>query len=128
MTSTVEAPLAVDTAGEIPVRVRRRIGGVGRRRIALAVLLAATAITYLWNITVNGMGNQFYAGAAQAGSHNWAALLLRSVDPHHILNVDKAPVSQWVMGLSGQLFGFSSASMLVPEALMAVASVALLYG
>jgi 4-amino-4-deoxy-L-arabinose transferase-like glycosyltransferase len=32
------------------------------------------------------------------------------------------------MGLSGQIFGFSSASMLIPEALMAVATVALLYG
>src|SRR3954471_5321842 len=126
MTSTLEAPPAPDTAGEI--RVRRRIGGVGRRRIALAVLLAATAITYLWDITVNGMGNQFYAGAAQAGSKNWEALLFGSVDPDNFITVDKPPVSQWVMGLSGQTFGFSSASMLVPEALMAVATVALLYG
>ncbi|MGH3582890.1 MAG: ArnT family glycosyltransferase, partial [Mycobacterium sp.] len=43
------------------------------------------------------------------------------------ITVDKPPVSQWVMGLSGQIFGFSSASMLVPEALMAVGSVWLLY-
>jgi len=105
MTSTVEAPLAADTAGEIPVRVRRRIGGVGRRRIALAVLLAATAITYLWNITVNGMGNQFYAGAAQAGSKNWEALLFGSVDPDNFITVDKPPVSQWVMGLSASSSG-----------------------
>ena len=99
-----------------------------RRRVALGVLVVATAITSLWNITVNGMGNQFYAGAAQAGSKNWEALLFGSVDPDNFITVDKPPVSQWVMGLSGQLFGFSSASMLVPEALMAVASVALLYG
>jgi hypothetical protein len=39
-------------------------------RIGLAVLLVGTAVMYLWNITVNGMGNQFYAGAAQAGSTN----------------------------------------------------------
>ena len=83
---------------------------------------------YLWNITVNGMGNQFYAGAAQAGSTNWEALLFGSLDPENFITVDKPPVSQWVMGLSGQIFGFSSASMLVPEALMAVATVALLYG
>lgn len=83
---------------------------------------------YLWNITVNGMGNQFYAGAAQAGSTNWEALLFGSLDPENFITVDKPPVSQWVMGLSGQIFGFSSASMLIPEALMAVATVALLYG
>jgi 4-amino-4-deoxy-L-arabinose transferase-like glycosyltransferase len=98
------------------------------RRIALGALLVATAITYLWNITINGMGNGFYAGAAQAGSKNWEALLFGSVDPDNFITVDKPPVSQWVMGLSGQIFGFSSASMLVPEALMAVGAVALLYG
>ncbi|WP_264066620.1 ArnT family glycosyltransferase [Mycolicibacterium komossense] len=96
-------------------------------RIGLAVLLIATATLYLWNITVNGMGNQFYAGAAWAGSKNWEALLFGSLDPANFITVDKPPVSQWVMGLSGQLFGFSSASMLIPQALMAVASVALLY-
>lgn len=96
-------------------------------RIGLAVLLVATAVMYLWNITVNGMGNQFYAGAAQAGSKNWEALLFGSLDSANFITVDKPPVSQWVMGLSGQLFGFSSASMLVPEALMAVATVWLLY-
>ncbi len=73
------------------------------------------------------MGNQFYAASAWAGSSDWKALLFGSLDPANFITVDKPPVSQWVMGLSGQLFGFSSASMLVPEALMAVGSVALLY-
>src|SRR4029079_9502913 len=83
---------------------------------------------YLWDISINGMGNQFYAAAAQAGSTNWEALLFGSLDPRNFITVDKPPVSQWVMGLSGQIFGFNSASMLVPQALMAVAAVALLYG
>ncbi|WP_416276369.1 ArnT family glycosyltransferase [Mycolicibacterium sp. J2] len=98
------------------------------QRWALPLLLVGTAVLYLWHITVNGMGNQFYAAAAQAGSQDWEALLFGSLDARNFITVDKPPVSQWVMGLSGQLFGFSSASMLVPEALMAVGSVALLYG
>jgi 4-amino-4-deoxy-L-arabinose transferase-like glycosyltransferase len=97
-------------------------------RVGLVVLLVATAVMYLWNITINGMGNQFYAAAAQAGSTNFEALLFGSLDPHNFITVDKPPVSQWVMALSGQIFGFSSASMLIPQALMAVAAVALLYG
>ena len=91
-------------------------------------LLVGTAVMYLWNITVNGMGNQFYAASTQAGSKNWEALLFGSLDSGNFITVDKPPVSQWVMGLSGQIFGFSSASMMIPQALMAVASVALLYG
>jgi 4-amino-4-deoxy-L-arabinose transferase-like glycosyltransferase len=95
--------------------------------VGLGVLLVATAVMYLWNITINGMGNQFYAAAAQAGSTNWEALLFGSLDTQNFITVDKPPVSQWVMGLSGQVFGFSSASMLIPQAVMAVAAVALLY-
>jgi 4-amino-4-deoxy-L-arabinose transferase-like glycosyltransferase len=117
-------PVLGDTAEpERPPRLSARTVD----RIGLAVLLVGTAAMYLWNITVNGMGNQFYAGAAQAGSTNWEALLFGSLDPENFITVDKPPMSQWVMGLSGQIFGFSSASMLIPEALMAVAAVALLY-
>ncbi|WP_133691815.1 glycosyltransferase family 39 protein [Mycobacterium sp. BK086] len=126
MTATLHVP-AVESA-RVGSRPRFRLSSTAWRRIALGALLVATAITYLWNITVNGMGNGFYAGAAQAGSKNWEALLFGSVDPNNFITVDKPPVSQWVMGLSGQIFGFSSASMLIPEALMAVAAVALLYG
>jgi 4-amino-4-deoxy-L-arabinose transferase-like glycosyltransferase len=125
MTTTLDAPQVVEDASPPPRR--QRISPRAWERIGLGVLLVATAVFYLWNITVNGMGNQFYAGAAQAGSKNWEALLFGSLDTQNFIMVDKPPVSQWVMGLSGQLFGFSSASMLIPEALMGVATVALLY-
>ncbi|MGV9478697.1 ArnT family glycosyltransferase [Gordonia aichiensis] len=98
-----------------------------RDRAALTALLAGTAVLYLWNITINGNANTFYAGAAWAGSRNWKAVLFGSVDPSNFITVDKPPLSQWVMGVSGQVFGYSSASMLIPEAAMGVASVALLY-
>ncbi|GLP73943.1 glycosyl transferase [Mycobacterium antarcticum] len=107
---------------------RRRLSRRTWDRIGFGVLLIATSLMYLWNITVNGMGNDFYAAAAQAGSKNWEALLFGSLDAQNFITVDKPPVSQWVMGLSGQVFGFGSASILVPEALMGVATVALLYG
>lgn len=96
-------------------------------RVGLVALLIGTAAAYLRHITVNGMGNNFYAAATWAGSRDWKALLFGSLDPGNFITVDKPPVSQWVMGLSGQLFGFSSASMLIPQALMAVGAVALTY-
>ncbi|WP_040822880.1 ArnT family glycosyltransferase [Nocardia jiangxiensis] len=123
----------LDTSSVVPPRpaAPASAGGFGGRaveRAGLTALLIATAVLYLWNITINGMGNQFYAGAAWAGSKSWEALLFGSLDPANFITVDKPPVSQWVMGLSGRIFGFSSASMLIPQALMAVAAVALLYG
>ncbi|OCB10121.1 mannosyltransferase [Mycolicibacterium porcinum] len=123
MTTTLE-----DASAEPALEAPRSTPRIARERLALPALLAATALAYLWNITVNGMGNQFYAASAWAGSLSWKALLFGSLDPANFITVDKPPVSQWVMGLSGQLFGFSSAAMLIPEALMGVGSVALLYG
>jgi 4-amino-4-deoxy-L-arabinose transferase-like glycosyltransferase len=132
----VDVTTTIGLTREIPPTVpprpaeshRTRWGGSAVERFGLAVLLIGTAVMYLWNITINGMGNQFYAGAAWSGSQNWEALLFGSLDPDNFITVDKPPVSQWVMGLSGRIFGFSSASMLIPQALMAVAAVALLCG
>jgi len=94
---------------------------------ALAGLLVATAVLYLWDITASGWANSFYAAAVQAGTQDWKAFFFGSLDPGNAITVDKPPASLWVMALSGRIFGFDSWSMLVPEALMGVATVALVY-
>ena len=82
---------------------------------------------YLWNLSASGFGNTFYAAAAQAGSQSWSAWFFGSLDAHNFITVDKPPASLWVTGLSVRLFGVSSWSVLAPQALMGVASVAVLY-
>ncbi|SDG73139.1 ArnT family glycosyltransferase [Pseudonocardia oroxyli] len=96
-------------------------------RPALGALLAGTAVLYLWNLGATGYGNSFYAAAVQAGTRSGTALFFGSLDPENLITVDKPPASLWVMELSTRLFGFSSWAMLVPQALMAVAAVALLW-
>ncbi|MCF7547574.1 glycosyltransferase family 39 protein [Pseudonocardia sp. WMMC193] len=93
----------------------------------MGALLAGTAVLYLWNLGATGYGNSFYAAAVQAGTRSWTALFFGSLDPENLITVDKPPASLWVMELSTRLFGFSSWAMLVPQALMAVAAVALLW-
>ena len=127
MTTTLNASETTPTTPESPPTPRARSAAASWNRIGLAALLIGTAVLYLWNITINGMGNQFYAAAAQAGVDELGGVAVRSLDPQNFITVDKPPLSQWVMGLSGQLFGFSSASMLIPQALMAVGAVALIY-
>ncbi len=90
-------------------------------------LLLITAALYLWNITINGMANSYYAAAAQAASVNWTAWLFGSLDAANFISVDKPPISMMIMGLFGRVFGFSSWSMLVPHALAGVTTVALVY-
>ncbi|MFL6149165.1 MAG: glycosyltransferase family 39 protein, partial [Pseudonocardiaceae bacterium] len=93
----------------------------------LAVLLVGTGVLYLWQLAGNGWANTFYAAAAQAGTKNWTAFLFGSLDSGNAITVDKPPASLWVMALSGRIFGFNSWSMLVPQALMGVGAVALLW-
>ncbi len=86
------------------------------------------AVLYTWGLSASvGMGNAFYAAAVKSGTESWKAFLFGSLDPGNFITVDKPPASLWVMELSGRIFGFSSWSMLLPEALAGVATVAVLY-
>ncbi|MCE3555343.1 glycosyltransferase family 39 protein [Pseudonocardia sp. RS11V-5] len=96
-------------------------------RPALLVLLAGTAVLYLWNLSASGWANDFYAAAVQAGTQSWKAWLFGSLDSGNAITVDKPPAALWVMVASARIFGFSSWSLLVPQALMGVASVGLLH-
>ncbi|WP_039800153.1 glycosyltransferase family 39 protein [Nocardia araoensis] len=126
-----ERPVGAHRAPAARSRAERVFFGPATRprwaRPALFALLAATAVLYLWNLTVSGWANEYYAAAAQAGTQSWKALLFGSHDAGNAITVDKPPAALWVMGLSGRLFGFSSWSLLAPQALMGVGSVALLY-
>ena len=96
-------------------------------RPAFWALLAGTAVLYLWGLGSSGWANEYYAAAAQAGTQDWKAWLFGSLDAGNAITVDKPPAAMWVMGLSGRLFGFNAFTMLLPEALMGVAAVAVLY-
>jgi 4-amino-4-deoxy-L-arabinose transferase-like glycosyltransferase len=107
--------------------LRGRPGDPRWARPALLVLLLATAVLYLAGLSRNGYANEFYAAAVQAGTKSWKAFLFGSVDSSNFITVDKTPASLWVMELSGRLFGLSSWSLLVPQALEGVATVGVLY-
>lgn len=94
---------------------------------AFVGLLVLTAALFLWNLAASGYANSFYSAAAQAGSRSWSAFLWGASDAGGSITVDKPPTALWVMGLSVRIFGLSSWSILAPQALMGVASVALLY-
>jgi 4-amino-4-deoxy-L-arabinose transferase-like glycosyltransferase len=126
-----------------PDRIRAREGqGAGGRlarllrgpegeprwaRPALAALLVLTAALYTVGLSRSGWANDFYAAAVQAGTKSWKAFFFGSFDSSNFITVDKTPASLWVMEISARIFGLSSWSMLVPQALEGVAAVAVLY-
>ena len=106
---------------------QKRDRGSLAQRFSLLGLLIGTAFLYLWNLGVNGWANAFYSAAIQAGSVSWKAFLFGSSDAGNSITVDKPPASLWLPELSVRIFGLNSWSILVPEALMGVASVWILY-
>ena len=124
--STPFHPPAIDAPALAP-DVAPRTLTVSREVVAVALLLGATAVLYLWNLAASGWANAYYSAAAMAGAQDWQAWLFGSFDAGNALTVDKTPAALWVMGLSVRLFGLSSWSILAPQALMGVAAVGLLY-
>ena len=121
MTTTLSRP--PDSSPAPPATSRR----VQPRHAPLGVLLVATAVLYLWDLSASGWGNAFYAAASQAGGVSWKAWFFGSSDAANLITVDKTPAALWVSGLSVRIFGLSSWSVLAPQALIGVASVGLLY-
>jgi 4-amino-4-deoxy-L-arabinose transferase-like glycosyltransferase len=96
-------------------------------RPALIGLLLATAAFYLYNLTSSGYANSFYSAAVQAGSDSWKAFFFGSSDAGNSITVDKPPASLWAMALSVRVLGLSSFAILLPEVLMGVATVGVVY-
>jgi 4-amino-4-deoxy-L-arabinose transferase-like glycosyltransferase len=96
-------------------------------RPAQVSVAALAAIVYLVNLTISGYANTYYSAAALAASKSWSAWFFGSFDAANFITVDKPPLATMLMGLSVRLFGLSSWSILLPEALAGVATVALLF-
>ena len=129
MNATLSPPRAPATpaAPDAPRPSRPAAGDPRWARPAFVALLLGTALAYLVDLSASGYANSFYAAAVQAGTKSWSAFFFGSIDTSNFITVDKPPASLWVMSLSGRIFGFSSLSMLIPQVLEGVASVALLY-
>jgi len=96
-------------------------------RLSFAALMAVTFVLYVWGLDRNGWANAYYAAAVQAGTKSWKAFFFGSLDVSNFITVDKSPAFLWVMEISARLFGFNQWSVLVPQALEGVATVAIVY-
>ncbi|MFT7838639.1 glycosyltransferase family 39 protein [Saccharothrix sp. BKS2] len=119
MTATLSAPAPAAHDAPTPNR--------GWTTPALVVLLAGTAVLYLWDLTASGWGNSYYSAATQAGARSWTAWLFGGSDAGGVITVDKPPAALWVSGLFARAFGFSSWTALAPQAIEGVLAVWLLH-
>jgi 4-amino-4-deoxy-L-arabinose transferase-like glycosyltransferase len=114
------------TSWSLP-RLRDRLGGLPLPRPELAALLLLAGLLDLWALGQNGWANEYYSAAVRSMAGSWHNFLFGSFDAQGLMTVDKPPLALWVQALSVKAFGFDSLAILVPQALMGVASVGLLY-
>jgi 4-amino-4-deoxy-L-arabinose transferase-like glycosyltransferase len=127
--SAPEQALALPSSRETRARSLERLRGVrlGPHHLALAGVLALSAVVNMHRISQNGYGNIFYSAGVKSMLHSWHNFFFVSFDPGGLIMVDKPPLGLWVQALSAKLFGFTPLAVLLPEAIIGVLSVALLY-
>ena len=89
--------------------------------MALAGFLSLYAI---WN---EGYGNQYYAAAVKSMLTSFHNFFFVSFDGGGFVSVDKPPLGLWIQAISAMVFGFHGWSLILPQALAAVISTALVY-
>ena len=121
------------SAAELRSNSRARRGALAgaiasvRRAPEIGGLVGISALLNLWALGRNGWANTYYSAAVRSMASSWHNFLYASFDPSGVMTVDKPPLSLWVQTLSVRVFGFHPLSILVPQALMGVASVVLVY-
>ena len=123
-TTTYPTPRAARLRSRV---LRRPRAGALLARPELLGLMALAAVLNLWNLSINGFANTYYAAAVRSMSSSWHDFLFASLDKSGLMTVDKPPLAFWIEALSARIFGFNSLAILVPEALMGVAAVAFVY-
>lgn len=94
---------------------------------ALTLILLVAAFLNFFRLDQNGYGNTYYAAAVKSMLLNWHNFFFLSFDPGGFVSIDKPPLGFWLQAASAAVFGFNGWSLLLPQALAGIASVALLY-
>src|ERR671926_279691 len=117
-----------------PARRRNILSGATRTlaanlswyRLALAAVLGLSAFLNLAWLPGEGYANSYYAAAVKNMLTSWHNFFFVSFEAGFV-SVDKPPLGLWVQAASAYLFGFNGLSLLLPQAIAGVLSVALLY-
>ncbi|MCW3032840.1 MAG: hypothetical protein JWM60_1185 [Solirubrobacterales bacterium] len=126
-------PQPADGSGEHVAVARAFARGDGTRgplalRVGgLAVAVAVAAVLNSVELSQNGYANVFYSAGVRSMLESWHNFFFVSFDGGGLVSIDKPPLALWVQAASSKLFGFSPLSLLLPEVLMAIAAVAVLY-
>lgn len=98
-----------------------------RENILLSLILILSSVLNFANIGIEGYANQYYAAGVKSMTMSLKNFFFVSFDPAGFVSIDKPPLGFWIQAISAKIFGFHGWSILLPEALAGVISVAVLY-
>src|SRR5437763_7896887 len=104
-----------------------RAGSTLWHRLALVGIMLISIFMNFFQLGQNGFGNLYYAAGVRSMLDNWHNFFFVSYDPGGFVTLDKPPLGFWLQVASAKIFGFTPFSLLLPQALAGVLSVALLY-
>ena len=107
-------------------RTRALETNVSWHGLALAAVLGVSAFLNLFWLPNEGYANTYYAAGVKNMLTSWHNFFFVSFDAGFV-SVDKPPLGLWIQAASAWLFGFGGLSLLLPQAIAGVLSVALLY-
>jgi len=98
-----------------------------RETILLSLILMLSVVLNFANLGIEGNGNTFYAAGVKSMMMNFKNFFFASFDPAGFVTIDKPPLGFWIQTISAKIFGFSGWSIILPQALAGVISVAIIY-
>ncbi len=101
--------------------------GITWDQVILAMIMALAGFLSLYAIWNEGYGNQYYAAAVKSMLTSFHNFFFVSFDGGGFVSVDKPPLGLWIQAISALIFGFQGWSLILPQALAAVISTALVY-
>ncbi len=104
-----------------PTRSAVKIGWLAA--VLISALAAALRLAHLGQV----VSDPFYDGAIRSMGLSWHNFFFGAVEPSGAVAIDKPPVDLWLQVVSTKLFGFSSASLKLPQALAGTLAVPLLF-
>jgi 4-amino-4-deoxy-L-arabinose transferase-like glycosyltransferase len=98
-----------------------------RAAAPLIAALALSAALDVWALAQNGYANAYYSAGVKSMLLSWHNFFFLAADPAGLISIDKPPLALWLQAASAEVFGFTPVSLLAPEAIAGVASVAAVY-
>ena len=108
-------------------RARTLAARLAPRHGLLAGVVALSAVLNTYRLAQNGYANTYYSAAVRSMLDSWHNFFFASFDPGGLVSVDKPPLALWTQAASAKLFGFSSLSLLAPEAIAGTLAVVVIY-